>query len=35
VRVAIAMQKLGIPREQAERQLEAAHGRLRVVLGEG
>ncbi len=34
VRVAIVMQKLGIPREQAEQRLEAAHGRLRVVLGE-
>jgi N-acetylmuramic acid 6-phosphate etherase len=34
VRVAIVMQKLGVPRDQAERQLEAAHGRLRVALGE-
>jgi N-acetylmuramic acid 6-phosphate etherase len=35
VRVAIVMQKLGISREDAVRRLEAAHGRLRVVLGEG
>jgi N-acetylmuramic acid 6-phosphate etherase len=35
VRVAIVMQKLGIPREQAMQRLEAAQGRLRVVLGEG
>jgi N-acetylmuramic acid 6-phosphate etherase len=34
VRVAIVMQKLGVTREQATRQLDAAHGRLRVVLGE-
>jgi N-acetylmuramic acid 6-phosphate etherase len=34
VRVAIVMQKLGIPREQAMRQLDAAHGRLRAALGE-
>jgi hypothetical protein len=29
------MQKLGITRDQAMRRLEAAQGRLRVVLGEG
>jgi N-acetylmuramic acid 6-phosphate etherase len=34
VRVAIVMQKLGIPREQAVQRLDAVHGRLRVVLGE-
>lgn len=34
VRVAIVMQKLGMGRDEAVRQLEAAHGRLRVVLGE-
>ena len=34
VRVAIAMQKLGITREQATERLAAAHGRLRAVLGE-
>jgi N-acetylmuramic acid 6-phosphate etherase len=34
VRIAIVMQKLGIPREQAMQRLEAAHGRIRVVLGE-
>jgi N-acetylmuramic acid 6-phosphate etherase len=34
VRVAIAMQKLAITREQAMERLAAAHGRLRVVLGE-
>jgi N-acetylmuramic acid 6-phosphate etherase len=34
VRVAIVMQKLGMTREQALGQLEAAHGRLRVALGE-
>jgi len=34
VRVAIVMQKLGIPREQAVHRLDAVHGRLRVVLGE-
>jgi N-acetylmuramic acid 6-phosphate etherase len=33
VRVAIVMQKLGIPREQAVRRLDAARGRLRVILG--
>jgi N-acetylmuramic acid 6-phosphate etherase len=35
VRVAIVMQKLGITREQAVQRLDAAHGRLRVALGEG
>jgi N-acetylmuramic acid 6-phosphate etherase len=35
VRVAIVMQKLGITRELAMQQLEAARGRLRLVLGEG
>jgi N-acetylmuramic acid 6-phosphate etherase len=34
VKVAIVMQKLAIPREQAEERLEAARGRLRVVLGD-
>ena len=34
VRVAIVMQKLGITRELAMKRLEAAHGRLRLVLGE-
>jgi N-acetylmuramic acid 6-phosphate etherase len=34
VRVAIAMQKLGITRDQAMERLTAAHGRLRAVLGE-
>jgi len=34
VRVAIVMQKLGIPREQAVQRLDVVHGRLRVVLGE-
>jgi N-acetylmuramic acid 6-phosphate etherase len=34
VRVAIVMEKLGITREQAKQRLDAAHGRLRVVLGE-
>jgi N-acetylmuramic acid 6-phosphate etherase len=34
VRVAIVMQKLGIPREQAVRRLDAARGRLRVILGD-
>jgi N-acetylmuramic acid 6-phosphate etherase len=34
VQVAIVMQKLGIPREQAVQRLDAVHGRLRVVLGE-
>jgi len=32
VRVAIVMQKLGIPREQAVQRLDRAHGRLRAVL---
>jgi N-acetylmuramic acid 6-phosphate etherase len=35
VRVAIVMQKLGMTQEQALGQLDAAHGRLRVALGEG
>jgi N-acetylmuramic acid 6-phosphate etherase len=35
VRVAIVMQKLGITRELAMQRLEAAQGRLRLVLGEG
>jgi N-acetylmuramic acid 6-phosphate etherase len=35
VRVAIVMQKLGMTREQALEQLDAAHGRLRAALGEG
>jgi N-acetylmuramic acid 6-phosphate etherase len=35
VRVAIVMQKLGIPREQAIHRLDMAHGRLRVVLDDG
>jgi hypothetical protein len=30
--VAIVMQKLSIPRPQAMQRLDAAHGRLRVVL---
>jgi N-acetylmuramic acid 6-phosphate etherase len=34
VRVAIVMQKLKIDREQAEQKIKAAHGRLRLVLGE-
>src|SRR5271170_2069198 len=34
VRVAIVMQKLSISREQAMQRLDAAHGRLRVVLGD-
>jgi N-acetylmuramic acid 6-phosphate etherase len=34
VRVAIVMQKLGIPREQALHRLDTAHGRLRAVLGD-
>jgi N-acetylmuramic acid 6-phosphate etherase len=34
VRVAIVMQKLSIGREQATQRLDAAHGRLRAVLGE-
>jgi N-acetylmuramic acid 6-phosphate etherase len=34
VRVAIVMQKLGITRELAMERLEAAQGRLRLVLGE-
>ena len=34
VRVAIAMQKLGITRDQAMERLTAAHGKLRAVLGE-
>jgi N-acetylmuramic acid 6-phosphate etherase len=34
VRVAIVMQKLSIPRPQAMQRLDAAHGRLRVVLGD-
>ena len=34
VRVAIAMQKLGIPRDEAVKRLRAAHGNLRVALGE-
>jgi N-acetylmuramic acid 6-phosphate etherase len=34
VRVAIVMQKLSISREQAIQRLDAAHGRLRVVLGD-
>jgi N-acetylmuramic acid 6-phosphate etherase len=35
VRVAIVMQKLGIPREQAIHRLDLAHGRLRAVLDHG
>jgi N-acetylmuramic acid 6-phosphate etherase len=35
VRVAIVMQKLGIPREEAMRRLDEARGRLRMVLGNG
>jgi N-acetylmuramic acid 6-phosphate etherase len=35
VRVAIVMEKLGIPREVAMERLDAAQGRLRLVLGEG
>jgi N-acetylmuramic acid 6-phosphate etherase len=35
VRVAIVMQKLGTTPEQALQRLDAAHGRLRVALGEG
>jgi N-acetylmuramic acid 6-phosphate etherase len=35
VRLAIVMQKLGVTREQARQRLDAAHGRLRVALGEG
>jgi N-acetylmuramic acid 6-phosphate etherase len=34
VRVAIVMQKLSIGREQAVQRLDAAHGRLRAILGE-
>ena len=34
VRVAIVMQKMGITSEQALQRLDAAHGRLRVALGE-
>jgi len=34
VRVAIVMQKLGLTRELAMKRLEAAQGRLRLVLGE-
>ena len=34
VRVAIVMQKLGTPPEQARQRLDAAHGRLRLALGE-
>jgi N-acetylmuramic acid 6-phosphate etherase len=34
VRVAIVMQQLSIPREQAMQRLDAAHGRLRVALGD-
>jgi N-acetylmuramic acid 6-phosphate etherase len=34
VRVAIVMLKLKIDREQAEQKIKAAHGRLRLVLGE-
>jgi N-acetylmuramic acid 6-phosphate etherase len=35
VRVAIVMQKLGIKRDHAMQKLDAAHGRLRTVLGDG
>jgi N-acetylmuramic acid 6-phosphate etherase len=34
VKVAIVMQKLAVPREEAVEQLEAARGRLRTVLGD-
>jgi N-acetylmuramic acid 6-phosphate etherase len=34
VRVAIVMQKLSITREEAVKRLDAAHGRLRVILGD-
>jgi N-acetylmuramic acid 6-phosphate etherase len=34
VRVAIVMQKLSLPRDQALQRLDAAHGRLRMVLGD-
>ena len=34
VRVAIVMQKLGVPRDEALRRLDSVHGRLRAALGE-